>query len=412
MFEVRDIYGYDATELLPSDASGDGYRIRSDDNGFTVTLGGVDASPPTTYDYTWAEFGITPDQIPYLTGEIPASRTWSATWDGTPTMSETAVPTGPTLASPEGFVRWNDNTWHSPDGLTWTASPLPDPTGTVQNVFPVDDGFVAFVVSQDGATDVYRLDERGGEARRIDIDDVPESFSTGFAGQTSPGLQSPQTSAALLSVGPNGGEQAPLVIDLDGYRFVERGQNISLIDLATGDTLYTFSPFSGPPAADTWLTFDSDGFTVTDPVTEVELLQIPIETYRAAQDARREALGPIESGRRHPPRSPRRRVDPLRAVVVKQTPSFKSSHPWRRLARKNVVNDPTPCGQPVVGARVSAITEHRTGAEPAHPALRGTGECVRVSCGELAEPFGDRVDGRLAGGDVDHEIVDVVVAGA
>jgi hypothetical protein len=295
VFEVRDIYGYDASELLPADATGDGYLIRSDDNGFTVTVGGVDGSPPTTYDYTWTEFGITPDQVPYLTGEIPVSRTWSATWDGTPAVSETAVPTGPTLASSEGFVRWNDNTWFSPDGLTWTASPLPDPTGTVQNVFPVDEGFVAFVVDQDGANQVYRLDERGGEPRPIDIDDLPESFGTGFAGQTSPGLQSPQTSAALLIVGPSGGEPAPLVIDLDGYRFVERAGNISLIDLATGDTLYTLSPFSGPPVADTWLTFDSNGFTVTDPVTDVELLQIPIETYQAAQDARRDALGPIES---------------------------------------------------------------------------------------------------------------------
>ena len=51
-------------------------------------------------------------------------------------------------------------------------------------------------------------------------------------------------------------------------------------------------------------------------------------------------------------------------------------------------------------------------AEVAHTAPRGTGEFVRVLCGELAEPFGDRVDGRLAGGDVDHEVVDVVVAGA
>lgn len=296
VFEVLDIYGNDASELLASDASGDGYRIRSDDNGFTVTVGGVDGSPPTTYDYTWAEFGITSDQVPYMTGEIPASRTWTATWDGTPTMSETAVPTGPTLASSEGFVRWNDNTWFSPDGSTWTASPLPDPTGTVQNVFPVDGGFVAFVVNQDGATDVYRLDERGGTPRLVNIGDVPESFLTGFAGQTIPGLQSPQTSAALLSVGPNGGEQAPLIIDLDGYRFVERGRNISLIDLATGDTVYTFSPFAGPPAADSWLTFDSDGFTVTDPVTEEVLLQIPIETYQAAQDARRDALGPVDAG--------------------------------------------------------------------------------------------------------------------
>ena len=294
VFEVRDIYGSDVSELLPSDASGDGYLIRSDDNGFTVAVGGVDGSPPTTYDYTWAEFGITPDQVPYLTGEIPVSRTWSATWDGTPTMSETPVPTGPTLASPEGFVRWNDNTWFSPDGLTWTASPLPDPSGTVQNVFAVDGGFVAFVVNQDGATDIYRLDERGSTPRRIDIDGVPEPFTTGFAGQTIPGLQSPQTSAALLLLGPNGGEAAPLIIDLDGYRFVERGLNILLIDLATGDTLYTFSPFQGPPAADTWLEFNADGFTAIDPITEEILVQIPIETYQAAEDARREALGPIE----------------------------------------------------------------------------------------------------------------------
>lgn len=29
-------------------------------------------------------------------------------------------------------------------------------------------------------------------------------------------------------------------------------------------------------------------------------------------------------------------------------------------------------------------------------------------CGEVAESFGDRVDGRLAGGDVDHEVVDII----
>ena len=46
------------------------------------------------------------------------------------------------------------------------------------------------------------------------------------------------------------------------------------------------------------------------------------------------------------------------------------------------------------------------------PGPAWTGESVRVPGGEFAEPLGDRVDGRLAGGDVDHEVVDVVVAGA
>ena len=49
-------------------------------------------------------------------------------------------------------------------------------------------------------------------------------------------------------------------------------------------------------------------------------------------------------------------------------------------------------------------------------ALRGRAsndrDSVSVLCGELAESFGDRVDCRLAGSDVDHEIVDVIVAGA
>ena len=65
----------------------------------------------------------------------------------------------------------------------------------------------------------------------------------------------------------------------------------------------------------------------------------------------------------------------------------------------------------VVASPAGIISCHAW-AELAHPARRGTGEFVRVLCGELAEPFGDRVDGRLAGGDVDHEVVDVVVAGA
>lgn len=62
--------------------------------------------------------------------------------------------------------------------------------------------------------------------------------------------------------------------------------------------------------------------------------------------------------------------------------------------------------------RVAAISEHCSWAELGHPARRGTGEFVRVLWGELAEPFGDRVEGRLVDGDVDHEVVDVVVAGA
>jgi len=56
-------------------------------------------------------------------------------------------------------------------------------------------------------------------------------------------------------------------------------------------------------------------------------------------------------------------------------------------------------------------TEHCSGPE-SHIWPRATGECVRVSCDELAESFGDHADGRLAGGDGDDEVVDVVVTGS
>ena len=291
VFEVRDFYGGDVAMDARGDLARGSYQIRSDDLGFTVLVNGADGSPPTpetTYEYTWAEFGITPEQVPYLTGEIPSSRTLAATWDGTPAVSETPVPTGPTLASPEGFVRWNDHTWFSPDGVTWTQGPLPDPTGTVQNAFPVDGGFVAIVVNQDGNWDLYRLDEQGGNPRQIEVDGVPEQFSTGFAGQSIPGLQNP-VGAALLVAGNGGAALAPLVIDLDGYRYVERSRTVSVIDLATGETALALEVLDGPPAADTWLEFRADGITATDPATDTVLMQIPMETYQAALDARRSA---------------------------------------------------------------------------------------------------------------------------
>lgn len=51
-------------------------------------------------------------------------------------------------------------------------------------------------------------------------------------------------------------------------------------------------------------------------------------------------------------------------------------------------------------------------AEVARRRASNDGDSARVLCGELAKSFGDRVDGRLAGGDVDHEVVNVIVAGA
>lgn len=59
-----------------------------------------------------------------------------------------------------------------------------------------------------------------------------------------------------------------------------------------------------------------------------------------------------------------------------------------------------------------AIIEHCTGAAVARGWASNDSDSAGVLCGEAAESFGDRVDGRLAGSDVDHEVVDIIVAGA
>ena len=68
---------------------------------------------------------------------------------------------------------------------------------------------------------------------------------------------------------------------------------------------------------------------------------------------------------------------------------------------------------PVAGSTmVVGIMQCGAWAEVARGRAPNDGDSAGVLCGEVAEPFGDRVDGRLAGGDVDHEVVDIIVAGA
>jgi hypothetical protein len=307
VFEIVRVYSADVTSVLPGDVQRDlvagTYQIRSDDAGFTVAVNGPDGSPPTpesTYSYTWDEVSVAAEDVPYLTGEVPISQTWAATWDGTATVGQTAMPTamatGMTMASPAGFVRWNDRTWFSSDGLTWSPSPLPDPTGTVTSAFPVDNGFVAVVANQRGTSDVYLLDERGGNPRQISVDKLDEEFAKGLADRTSTGFgstPSSPSSAAVLTIGPS--VQMPVVIESGGYRYIERRGLSSVVDLATGDVVVFYSR-ERPPAEDTTFAFGDDGLTVTDPDTETVLIQVPIETYQAARDEAQALIGSPEDG--------------------------------------------------------------------------------------------------------------------
>lgn len=80
-----------------------------------------------------------------------------------------------------------DRTWFSPDGITWTSSPLPDPDGRVTAAFPYDGGVIMLSTGADLATDVLRLDETGGDPELLDVPGLPTIGQAGFSSQASPG---------------------------------------------------------------------------------------------------------------------------------------------------------------------------------------------------------------------------------
>ena len=91
------------------------------------------------------------------------------------------------LATPSGFLQWADETLFSPDGLTWTASPLPDPDGYISGGFAVEGGVIVMSTGPDGTVDVYRLDETGRSPQLLDVPNLPETFQAGYSGPWAPG---------------------------------------------------------------------------------------------------------------------------------------------------------------------------------------------------------------------------------
>ena len=83
-----------------------------------------------------------------------------------------------------------------------------------------------------------------------------------------------------------------------------------------------------------------------------------------------------------------------------------------RFRRSDRTQHRSTAGRSVDPSAAPGIISRAAWAEVARGRASNDGDSVRVLCGELAKSFGDRVDGRFAGGDIDHEIVNVIVAGA
>ena len=172
---VFDSVDVDVLQLVPDDvrakieSSNGGFGASPDDAGIRIDYAADATSNSTeTLTFTWEELGVPADVVPYVTDNEYRPQTWAATWDGEPTQSDLIDGSGQMLATPAGFLQWTDETLFSPDGLTWTASPLPNPDGYVSGGFAVDGGVIVMSTSPDGTVDVYRLDETGGSPRLLD----------------------------------------------------------------------------------------------------------------------------------------------------------------------------------------------------------------------------------------------------
>jgi hypothetical protein len=142
---VDDFIDVDPYTLLPPEGrelidAGDGISVGTDDTGVTIGSDFDDATgtPRETRTYSWDELGVAPDTASLLVDQNYGSTLWSATWDSVPAPTDGPVAGGPMVATPSGFVLWTDQTWFSPDGTTWTSSPLPAEDSFVTDAFAVD----------------------------------------------------------------------------------------------------------------------------------------------------------------------------------------------------------------------------------------------------------------------------------
>jgi hypothetical protein len=182
---VVDSVEVDAWKVVPDDVRA---ALESGERGVSVLVlqTGVSVRYPTADStmlelYTWEELGVPPDLVAYVTDYEFRPQSWASTWGGVPAQSGLIGGPGQLLATPSGFLQWTDETLFSPDGLTWTASALPDPDGRISGGFAFDGGVIVLSTNQsDESVDVYRLDERGGSAELIDVPGLPEARQLGF----------------------------------------------------------------------------------------------------------------------------------------------------------------------------------------------------------------------------------------
>ncbi len=287
---VYDSVDMDPYALVPVEVrdeidSANGFGLNTDELGITIDYDFDDTGNTAgqSRTFTWDELGVAPELAQLVSGQNAASTLWAATWDGEPMPTDGPRDGGTIAVTPAGFVQWTDQSWFSPDGITWAASPLPDGVSWVSGAFDIDGGLIVMASNETGETSFHRVDERGGNAVLLDL---PVPAATSFAPNGPFGGS--MTSGAVVSADPVivPGEER-LSVEADGYRLtlLEPAGIFEVTEVATGVVVLSESPFGVGTADDSNIVFDDAGITVTDPTTGEVLVMFSNEVIDASEQA-------------------------------------------------------------------------------------------------------------------------------
>jgi len=296
---VVSVYGsvdMDPYALVPAEVrdeidAANGMGVSTDELGITIQYDFDDTGNTAgrTRTFTWDELGVAPDVAQLVSGQNPASTLWAATWDGEPVPTDGPRDGGTIAVTPAGFVQWTDRTWFSPDGVTWTANPLPDGVSWVSGAFDIDGGLIVMSSNETGETSLHRVDDRGGNAVLLDL---PVLASRSFAPNGPSGGS--MTSGVVVSADPLvvPGEER-LSVEADGYRLtlLEPARIFEVTEVATGVVVVSQNSIGVGAADDSNIVFDDAGITVIDPTTGEVLAMFSNEVINASEQAYFDAAG-------------------------------------------------------------------------------------------------------------------------
>jgi hypothetical protein len=264
------------------ESDGTGMGVRTDDRGVIIEYGfGPDGGDPSeTLIFTWDELGVSPEIAQMFSEQNYESVFWASTWDGVPSPTDGPALGGPIAATPDGFVSWSDQTWFSPDGITWTSSPLPADESWVTGAFNVDGGLILVSSTNSGATQIHRVDDRGQNPVLLDVP-LPGDNGTlsvgGLAGGTT-------ASGTIVFLDPASDPAQQLSVEADGYRLtlVQQSGVFEVVEVATGEVIVSENPFR-PRNDESPIQVDESGVTVTDATTGEVLVVFSSELLDAAE---------------------------------------------------------------------------------------------------------------------------------